>query len=73
MAKLYVIERRTVMSQETRVAWLRAPGQPNLWDQDREQAIKLPFAHACEEVRRCQDAARAFGDYHVFYKRHEAK
>lgn len=73
MAKLYVIERRTVMAQETHVAWLRGWGLPTLWDADREQAITLPFPDACEYLRRLNDAARAFGDYHVHYKRHEVK
>lgn len=71
MVKLYVIERRTVMAQDTHVAWLRAWGLPSLWDPDRAQARAFSFADAVEYVRRLDDAARAFGDYHVHYKRHE--
>jgi hypothetical protein len=75
MAKLYVIERRTVLADRTDVVWYAGGWGTSIvrWDPDREQAEKLPFAHACEQVRRFEDAARAFNDYHRLYKRHEVR
>ncbi len=73
MPKSYVIERRMVLADRTDVTWYAGGTTRVRWIGTREQAEKLPFAHACEQVRRLEDTARAFGDYHVHYKRHEVK
>lgn len=71
--KTYVVERRIVLAAQTDSYWFA--GSPLLggmrWVSDRRAATALSHREANEVLRKCRDAARAFGDYHHLYRKQE--